>query len=241
VVEYSTTLKRRGGYTFDREAIISLWKIATEFVGRDAEIAVHLDGDHTVTMKDIQEFVGEPFVQHNMIKRITIKGSKIRENGHDYVWIALSPAVLWARGVTVSLAGAEDKCVVAREKIENVMGGCRLWYAPAFLIYNLAWWTGAVILSTVLSLQFVAWMLRRYELSTSALEIIALSMLPLAVILSLVVLFVKLIFPRVIFNIGVSSNVGTRANYWRNIVGAVIILGVVVGLIATYISDYLLK
>jgi hypothetical protein len=244
---YSVEFKKRGGYSIDEETLSYLWRATAKFmVGKAPEFQIDLQGNHRINAKDMQTVLADPFVKSNLIRAIDIKGSEIREEGSDHVFdhivISLNgPSELFVSTISVSLAGERGRCIIARGEIETALEKGRVWYSRFFFVHDIFWLVMGVAACGTASQVLVKQVFEHYGLNYDWLAAVFLQIVPTGLIFMLVRWLIRVMFPSLIFDLGISSSVGVRAAYWRNVFGVVVVIGLIVGVLASVAYEYLFK
>jgi hypothetical protein len=217
IAGYATSFSRKGAYSFDETAIRDLWARAKDFAGKDTTIAVSLEGNHNVSVDDINAFFEDAFIRHNYMRSLAITGSDYTKKPSRRISIGLNtdgdPAV------SVSIAGDRQQCSLARTEVENILQAKRIWYSPLILKSGALM---SLILGMVLSFLVapIGHIIRKYFGMDESIRSYFITMAPLLIVaLWFVFPFLTRLFPPLVFEHGKSAQVGTRAGYWRNVVG----------------------
>jgi hypothetical protein len=242
VAEYSTSFQEGGGLKFDTESIQDLINAAKDFLGEPPTITIEFRGDHKIAANSPNQIFGDTYIRSLPIISIKISGMRYQPPQNRSISIKISKEN-WALGPAfVDIDGDRDASVVTRDRVEKIIKGCVLWYCmfyrpvgPAFAVARfLGTWILVLVMGIALNLWFWGVPKSPDEFGQRIVGLVLLSPALVAV-----VFFLRdRLYPLVLFNIGKSADSVRSTTYWRNILFAGLVLGVIASTLSTFITGH---
>ena len=233
MAEYATGFDKAGGYSFDDDAITDLWEQAKAFVGDEAGVEIKLEGAQRIRVKDVKEIFEDVFVKRAFIEQISISGSIFGATPRKAISINIRREA-FADGVSFSISGDRHECTTRRTEIENIINASRLWYSFIFQRSASAYFFNGVITAVAVIAIFLS-ITRLFDGPIWVeVPIFVFAYICVSIIIGV---FERVLFPKIIFDFGKSANVGQRATFWRNLLGAGIGVALVVGVVAGLVVE----
>ena len=133
---YSVTFEKRGGYIFDQNTIVDLWKITNAFVGKEPDVTVKLAGEHTIESSDVEKVLEDIYVKSNRIVSLDISARNHRIEPSRSISIKLKTKEAFEPVIAVKIDGDREASTVVRLEIESVIDGRAEWYSRFFIPFN---------------------------------------------------------------------------------------------------------
>ena len=235
MAEYATSFDSAGAYSFDAESIKDLWEQVKRYVGDEAQISVNLEGDQRIKLKDVAELVDDAFIRRNFIEELSISGAVYGVKPHKAISVTLR-RTSFLDTVSVSLSGDREECTARRVEIENILAARQLWYWFAFARTKWRYFfAGSATVAIAIGIAILIF--RLFNIPDTLWTFLGIYFGSYVGVSIVSAMIGRLMFPKLVFEIGKSTKLGERAKLWRNVMGVVIGLGLIVGVVAGLIVE----
>jgi hypothetical protein len=226
--EYLSAVYEDGAFVFTAQAIADIQKVALEYIGREPDIAVQLEGSHTIQSKNLDELISDIYVKSRNIHGVEISGHSERATRHIDVNLggtSISP-------VYFRISGDRDASIKARTQIGEIIDGRKQWYS--ILGSNnlpLIGWVLFSVAMAVLAAYAIHGMNIVNEGDKTFITVrggplgIGMAIVEIGVIIWLCLLARLKGFPRLLFDVGRAADRVRSAAVWRNVFFGIVVLG----------------
>ena len=235
--EYSTDITKRGAFVVDSQRIKILNGTITKFLGRRPSIEIEFEGSYKISGSNLDELLADPYVGSKIIRTIQFSGYADERR----MTLRLGTDFNVARLVPVDIDIVSDNhnaMILARNTIEETITSHKQWYWIFMLPDIVPALIGYILFVPIVAGLFVFGTNWLFHLEMINEKYISGYLVLAWAILATAIFYLKQqMFPKMIFDFGKSAEVARNAAWWRNFVGLVVIVGIIVGVIGALIVE----